>query len=92
MEGKILLLVVNDRAGKNRARPNRAGSAIFTEGSAGGSAEPQVKSSHNFGTFWYFFSSEKRVLFTIYLHMFIHVHLLHSLELVLKLQNKQIFT
>ena len=60
--------LVNDRAGKNHARPNRAGSVIFTEGSAGGSAEPQAKSSqnwHNFGTkFWYFFSSEKRVSFS----------------------------
>ena len=35
--------IVNDRAGKNRARPNRAGSANITEGSAGGSAEPLVK-------------------------------------------------
>ena len=26
--------LVNDRAGKNRARPNRAGSVNFTEGSA----------------------------------------------------------
>ena len=33
------LLLVNDRAGQNRARPNRAGSVDFTEGSA----EPQWK-------------------------------------------------
>ena len=32
--------IVNDRAGKYRGRPNRAGSANLTEGSAGGSAEP----------------------------------------------------
>ena len=54
---------MNDRAGKNRARPNRAGSANFTEGSAGGSAESRAKKvakidiilGLNFGTtFWYF--------------------------------------
>ena len=28
------LWIVNDRAGQNRARPNRAGSVDFTEGSA----------------------------------------------------------
>ena len=69
--------LVNDRAGKNRARPNRAGSAIFTKDSAGGSAEPQDKKANYFGTkIRYFLVVKIKVLFTIYLHM--SIHLLHS--------------
>ena len=53
--------VVNDRAGKNCARPNRAGSANFTEGSAGGSAESQA-------TFWYFLVVNREYL--LFIHVF----------------------
>ena len=73
---------MNDRAGKNRARPNRAGSANFTEGSAE-PARPSLrlkvaKVGMILTKFWYFFSSKKRLLFMIYLHMV--MHLLHNIR------------
>ena len=44
-----MLKVVNDRAGQNRARPNRAGSVIFTEGSAEPARPISAKFDQNSG-------------------------------------------